>query len=153
MKEEKNSFIKKLRISFLLSKLSPSSTSCVLCVFQNSLSLPSTLVSAWSEGVVITSNLKRKNYRTNKYLASLVIALISSPCRDLIFQNSQPLLITIHFLLSLFQIHSKSLCSLSRSLSLSLSLSLLRHTQSLDSTSFQKYRPIASSTSPVNGRS
>jgi len=146
MKEEKNCFIKKLRISFLLSKLSPSSTSCVLRVFQNSLSLPSTLVSAWSEGVVITSNLKRKNYRTNKYLASLVITLISSPCRHLIFQNSRSLLITLHFLLSLFQIHSEFLC-------FSLSLSLLRHTQSLDSTSFQKYSPIASSTSPVNGRS
>jgi hypothetical protein len=129
-------------LAFSLPKLSQSSTSCVLRVFQNLLSLPSNLVSAWSEGVVITSNLKGKNYRTNKYLASLVIALISSPCRYLIFQNFQPLLITLHFLLSLSKLQSEFLC-----------FSLLRHTQSLDSTSFQKYSPIASSTSPVNGRS
>ena len=143
MKEEKNCLANNCALAFSLPKLSPPSTSCVLRVFQNSLSLPSTLVSAWSEGVVITSNIKRKNYRINKYPASLVIALISSPRRDLIFQNSHPLLITLHFLLlSLFQLQSEFLC-----------FSLLRHTQSLDSTSFQKYSPIASSTSPVNGRS
>lgn len=144
MKDEKNCFSKQLRISSLLAEaFTVSNILRFVCVFQNSLSLPSTLVSVWNEEVVITRNLKRKNYRTNKYLATLVIALISSPCQDLIFQNSQPLLITPHLLLPLLQLQSEFLC---------FSL-LLRHTQSLDSTSFQKYIPIASSNSPVNGRS
>jgi hypothetical protein len=142
MKEE-NCFSKQLRISSLLTEAFTGFNILRFVCVPDPLSLPSTLVSVWSERVIITSNLKRKNYRSNKYLATLVIALISSPCRDLIFQNSQPLLITLQLLLSLFQPQNEFL---------SFSL-LLRHTQSLDSTSFQKYIPIASSTSLVNGRS
>jgi hypothetical protein len=72
----------------------------------------------------------------------MVISLISSPRRDLIFQNSLLLLITLHLLLSLFQLQHEFL-----------SFCLLRHTQSLGSASLQKYNPIASSHYLVNGRS